>query len=334
MKKSAYFLAEVLGFTLIVKALASPLFGLPLNSTAAQVSMWFAFGVLTLLLAWIFNKLLRGWGARDLGFRYYRNFGTDVWLGVCGFAVSNVCSVPFDIAALADRANMAHGIVGEFHLTSPLQIFFGGIALATTLGFFTGAFHEEIRFRGYYQGAGAYEIAPLAGLLIGLIPFSLGHYYAQPDWSVAQVLATLIPGIVYGLLFHVTRSLTVVMTTHTLTNVLPFIPFLLHEMTGSRVVTLASLIGLAVLSLVLIALRWNNEFRVWREPTRKLFTDRPGLGVISGVVIGLALLALWPRQFRPIYSTVAGATLFAIALAGKTFGSLRQHQDTNRPIVG
>jgi membrane protease YdiL (CAAX protease family) len=321
VKVAAFFLAEFLAFTLLLKAIASLLFGLPVNSMTGQVSLWFVFGLLSLALAWLFSKLMRGWNLSQLGFRFHRSFAQDIWLGVCGFAISNLLSVPFDLAALRDRSAMAHGIVEQFHFTSAAQILLGGIALAAALGFFTGAFHEEIRFRGYYQGAGSGSLPPLACLLIGLIPFSLGHYYAQPDWSVAQVLATLIPGSIYGLLFLSTRSLTVVMTTHTLTNVLPFLPLLLHELTGRNSVTFFAIGTLAFLSLLLIVLRWNHELREWREPILSLFTEQPLFGAVAGLIIGGMLLALWPHEFRPLYAAIAGIALFAMAFAGHRFTS-------------
>ena len=318
MKKSSLFLTEVLGFTLFTKAVGALMFRLPSNSMGANVGVWFLFGLAILLLAWIFNKLLRGSRIQDLGFRFHKSFAADLWWGVCGFAVSNLLTLPFDVAAIDDRANMAHAIVGQFHFSSSLQILVGGTALAAALGFLTGAFHEEIRFRGYYQGAGSFAVSPLAGLLIGLIPFSLGHYYAHPDWSLAQVLATFIPGIIYGLLFQATRSLLVVMTAHTLDNVLPFIPFLLHEVTGRRAAILTSMGTLVLLSLLLIVLRWNREFRDWRKATQRLFAERPQSGAATGALIGLALLALWPLELRPLYSALAGTVLFAIAFVGRT----------------
>ena len=326
MKKTVLFLVETLAFTLIAKALAAWLFALPVTSMSGQVAVWFVFGLAILGEAWIFNRLLRGWGLRELGFRLQRSFAGDIWLGVCGFAVSNVLSLPMDLAASHDRANMAHGLVSEFHFSSTWQVLLGGAAMAVALGFFTGAFHEEIRFRGYYQGAGTAELAPLAGLLTGLIPFSLGHYYAQPDWSAAQVAATVIPGLVYGLLFYATRSLTATMTAHTLTNLLPFLPFLLHEVTGRSSVMTGSIYGLVLVSVAVIALRWTHEFAEWRAPIRQLFTDRPLYGLVAGVIIGGALLLLWPREFQPVISGLAGLVLFAATLAAKKWHTARvQH---------
>ena len=317
MKKAAFFLAEVLGCTLLIQAMGAVLFGLPLPGIVGQLGTWFLFGLAVLLLAWIFNKLLRGQGLRALGFRYHKSFGADVWSGVCGFAVLNLLSLPFDLAALSDRANMAHAIVGQCHFSSPFEILVGGAALAVALGFFTGAFHEEIRFRGYYQGAGATELTPLAGFIIALIPFSLGHYYTQSSWSPVQVLATIIPGIVLGLLYYATQSLVVVMTAHTLANVLSFFPQLLHEVTGSHAVTVAAVVALFLLSLLLIVLRWSKELRGWRAATLRLFGERSVFAIVAGLVIGLALLVLWSYRPPAVFSALAGTVLFGVALWGK-----------------
>jgi uncharacterized membrane protein YccC len=48
-----------------------------------------------------------------------------------------------------------------------------------------------------------------------------------------------------------------------------------------------------------------------------LFTERRLFGVVAGLIIGAALLALWPHEFRPLYAAIAGIALFAAAFAGK-----------------
>jgi membrane protease YdiL (CAAX protease family) len=317
MKRAALFLAEVLGYTLLIQAIGALLFGLPLQGIVAQLGIWILFGLAVFLLGWIFNRLLRGQGIRELGFRCHKSFGADLWLGVCGFAAANLLALPFDLAALRDRTKMVHGMIGQLHLSSSMQILAVGTVLAVALGFFTGALHEEIRFRGYYQGAGAKELVPLAGFLIGLIPFSLGHYFSQPNWSLVQALAPIASAVVLGLLYHATGSLIVVMTAHTLTNWLPFYPLLLNEITGSHTIAVTAVAGLFLLSLLLVVLRWNREFRAWRMTTRALFLERPAFGIVTGLFIGLALLALWPHRFPPLYAALMGTVLFGIAWLGK-----------------
>jgi membrane protease YdiL (CAAX protease family) len=316
MKKAALLLVEVVAFTLLAQAAGGWLFGLPVDGPA-QLGIWFLFALAILILGWIFNKLLRSEGIRELGFRCPKGITTSLWLGVLAFAVDNLLSLPFDLAAMPDRVDMTRGILGQLHLSSPMQILVGGGILALALGFFTGAFHEEIRFRGYYQGVGARELTPLAGVLIGLIPFSLGHYFAQSHWTPVQVLATIVPAILYGLIYYATGSLLVVMTAHTLVNWLPAYSSLLSIVTGSRAVGMLTIVALALLCLLLIVLRWNRELRDWREATLQLFADRSLFGVIAGLLIGSALLVMWP--YRPPVQTaaLAGAALLGIAILGK-----------------
>lgn len=52
--------------------------------------------------------------------------------------------------------------------------------------------------------------------------------------------------------------------------------------------------------------------------TRQLFGMRPALGLLTGLVIGGALFALWPREFRPLYSATVGVILLAIAFLGRS----------------
>jgi membrane protease YdiL (CAAX protease family) len=302
MEKAAFFLAEVLGYTLLIQAIGGILFRGPSRGFPLLLGIWFLFGLAALVLSWAFNKVFRGQGFRELGLRCHKSFGADLWLGVAGFAVIDLLSLPIDLAAIPDRANMAHAIVAQLHFSSLLQILAGGSVFALALGFFTGAFHEEVRFRGYYQGAGAAELTPLAGFIIALIPFSLGHYFTQTQWSAVQVLATIVPAIIYGLLYYASESLIVVITAHTFTNWLPFHPFLLGEVTGSRTITVMAILALALLSLLLIVLRWNKELREWRGAARRLFSERPVFGIVAGLIIGSAHLALWPHRFAPLYS--------------------------------
>jgi membrane protease YdiL (CAAX protease family) len=332
LKNAVIFLAEILSYTLLAQAVAGFLFRLPGEGIAAQITIWFLFGLVLLALGWTFNKLLRRQGMRELGFHYHKSLAADLWLGVCAYAVLNLLSLPFDLAALNDRAKNAHALLEMVHLTSPVQILIGGTVLAGALGFFTGAFHEEIRFRGYYQGAASCELTPLAGVIVAFVPFSFGHYYAQPDWTFVQVLATIIPGIIYALFYNATGSLIVVMTVHTLVNLLSFAGFLMSEAAGRKAPALITLVVLALLSLLLVTLRWNRELRQLREATRKLFAGKPTIEIAAGLATGLAVLALWPHQFAPLHAGLAGTALFGVALTAKKFKSGEARTETRGMI--
>ena len=211
---------------------------------------------------------------------------------------------------------MFEGMIGPSHssLASDLAM---GSAMAIVFGFVTGAFNEEIRFRGYYQGVAANELTPLAGFVIGFIPFSFGHYFAHPDWSLVQVVATVLPGVVFGLLYNATGSLVAVMTAHTLVNWIGSYPALLLTATKSRTVGVAATVVLWIIAAGILFWRRKRELREWRSATRGMFRERPGFGLITGIALGLALLAVWPLHLPTRYAALVGVVLLAAVFLWK-----------------
>jgi len=318
-----FFLAEVLAFTLLLQA-AFPVLGTLLgHSFPAQLGIWLLYGFVALVLGWILNRFQRKQGLRGLGFRYYRSFWGDVWAGTLGYAVLYLVSLPLDLVALPDRVKMTGQMLQQLSLTSLPQVVIAGSLIALVIGFVTGVFHEEIRFRGYYQGAGGVELTPLAGFIIAVIPFTFGHGFSNRDWSIAQVAATVIPGVVFGLLYNATRSLVVVMTTHALTNWIGSYPVLLTVGTKSRTAGLVTAGVLAVLFLALVFARRKREFREWTEATGKMFRHAPLFGLLAGGLIGLLLLLVWAYRLPAAHAGIAGALLFGISVLGKRLAPVR-----------
>lgn len=317
MRATSLFLAEALGFTLLLGALMAPVWRLAGTELPASLGGWLLYAAGAVLVAGILNRLRRGQGVSALGFRYHRSFRADVWFGFLGYGILSLVTLPFDIAALADRTQAVEQIMAQLSLSSLPAMLAAGSAFALAAGFASGALHEEIRFRGYYQGAGQREITPLAGFLIALIPFTGGHYFSHVDWSLAQVSATLLPAIVYGLLYNATGSLTVVITAHTLSNWISFHPALLAAATKTRVAGTTAAGALAFLFLLLLVFRGKRQMRLLAQATAKMLRDRPAMGLVSGVAVGLALLATWPLRGSPLYSGLAGVLLVGVLLLGK-----------------
>jgi membrane protease YdiL (CAAX protease family) len=315
-----FLLFEFLGFTLLVSVVSK--LG---RDSLARLSGggggfglilldWFLLGLILLIFAWALNRLRRGKGLKELGFRFHKGFLRDIWYGVLGYAVLYIVSIPTDLIALPGRVKMGDEIIKSLGITSIPQILLIGGFFALVAGFVTGSFHEEIRFRGYYQGVGSREVTPLAGFIIALIPFTIGHYFAQPDWSLSQVLATIIPGIVLGLLYNASGSLVAVMTTHTLANWIGFYPPLVYAATKNRTASLIVFFGLAFFFLLLIILRWRKEVREIFIATRQMFSVKPVSSALIGLGIGGALLSLWYFSIPLLYSSLAGAGLIAISI--------------------
>ncbi len=285
-----------------------------------MLGSWVLYGLAAVVLGATLDRVQRRGGLRTLGFRYHRGFRADVGAGVVAYAAVYLASLPVELMVLPDRAASSAGLVKQLGLTSAAQVVAVGSALALVLGFLTGGFHEEIRFRGYYQGTGSREATPLAGFVMALIPFTLGHHFSHPDWGALQVLATFVPGVGYGLLYHATGSLVAVMTAHALSNGLPVYPVLVLVGTSSLAAALATAAGLGAAFALLIYVRRAAEVRMLVESTRAMLRERPVFGLVAGALVGACLLATWPLRSSSVSAALAGIILVAVAVAGKRYG--------------
>jgi membrane protease YdiL (CAAX protease family) len=310
-------LCEILGFTLLLSALREPLWRTLGGEGIGQIAVWPVYGLIILVLAAAVNRFLRGEGMRALGFRCKKSFLGDVWTGVVAYALLYVVVLPFDIAALADRARLTGPMMQQFGLSSTAEIVAGGSVLAMLLGFLTGVFHEEILFRGYYQGTGSRVLSPAAGFFIALLPFTLGHYPSHPEWTMAQVIATILPGIAFGLLFGITGSLVAVMTLHTLANWINSYPVLVLVASRNFTAALLTAGGTVVAFLALIWIRRKLEIRALALAAVDLFRTSSGSSMIIGLLIGAVLLAIWPYRPAGIWAGLGGVCLIGLAKVGK-----------------
>jgi membrane protease YdiL (CAAX protease family) len=308
---------EVLGFTLVLGIFSPPFWSFLGGGFVGMLGSWLLYGLAAVVLGTILNRVQRGEGLRALGFRYHRGFWADVGAGVVAYAVIHLASLPLELTALSDRATSMAALVKQLGLTSAAGVLGVGGALALVAGFFTGAFHEEVRFRGYYQGTGSREATPLVGFVMALIPFSLGHHFSHPDWGLIQVLATIIPGIGFGLLYQATGSLVAVMTAHTLSNWMPAYPVLVLVGTSSRAAALATAGALGVAFALLIYLRRATEVRIFVESTRAMMRERPVFGLVVGALVGASLLGIWPLRSSSAFAGWAGVIFLAVAVVGK-----------------
>ena len=252
------------------------------------ILFWLLYGVFGAIIAYIVRKLKGSWTWRDLGFRTHRGWKRDMWFGFVIFALFYLIEIPLLlilIMSTSTQISQQLSFLQEMSLPTALLAITG---IALIIGFITGAFHEEIRYRGYLQGLFSKEIAPALGFFISLIPFSLGHYFAHPDWNLVQVLNTLPIGIALCLGYYVSGSLLIPMTTHTLANLVPvYAPFLY-----SRGYIQASYLIVVILGIlfVLICILGRNELKELKLKTKELFVES-GLKVsILGIFVGFMFL--------------------------------------------
>jgi membrane protease YdiL (CAAX protease family) len=313
-------LCEILGFTLLVSALREPLWRVLGGEGIGQIAVWPAYGLFILILATAVNRFVRGEGVRALGFRFQTSFRGDVWTGVVAYALLYIAVLPFDMAALADRARLTEQMMKQFGLSSMAEIVAGGSMLAMVLGFLTGVFHEEILFRGYYQGTGVRVLSPGAGFFIALLPFTLGHYPSHPEWTLAQVIATILPGIAFGLLFGITGSLVAVMTLHTLANWINSYPVLVLVASQNFTAALLTAGATGAAFLALIWIRRGLEIRALALAAGDMFRRSTGSSMITGFLIGAVLLAIWPYRPAGVWAGLGGVCLIGMAGAAKRWG--------------
>lgn len=318
--RAIFLLFEFLGFTLLLSILLSQSsFSLLAKLVGGRGYLlgpfaWLCSGFVILLFAWLLNRIRRGRGLKELGFHLHKGFLADVWYRVLGYGLIYILSLPIDLVALSPRAKMAGELIAQLGLSSSLTrvLLLGGLVVLG-MGFFTGAFPEEIRFRGYYQGVGSMELSPLAGFVIAFIPFSFGHYFSHPEWHISQVVATIIPGIGLSLLYNATGSLVVVMTTHTLLNWISFYPPLVYAVTKNKALSLSLIFVFALFFIFLIAIRWQKEVRELFSATSKMFSQKPVISTLLGLGIGGALLSLGSLSIPHLYSALLGASLLGIS---------------------
>ena len=331
-------LCEILGFTLLLSALRAPLWRILGGHGIGQVVVWPAYGLIILVLATAVNRFVRGEGMRALGFRCQTSFRGDVWTGVVAYALLYVAALPLDMAALADRARLTEPMMQQFGLSSMAEIIAGGSMLAMLMGFLTGAFHEEILFRGYYQGTGGRALSPGAGFFIALLPFTLGHYPSHPEWTTIQVMATLLPGIALGLLFGITGSLVAVMTLHTLANWINTYPVLVLVASRNFTAALLTASATGAAFLALIWIRRKLEIRALALAAADIFRTSTGSSMITGLLIGAVLLAIWPYRPAGVWAGLGGVCLIGLAkVAKRLWGghakscAIRQSRGTQLP---
>ena len=317
-----YFEFLGLGFALglyaaFLKFILNDLLGL--KDLLSILLYWALYGVGAGAFAFCIRKIKGGWSLKDLGFRLYRSWKKDLWYGLVIASLMYVVTIPLEVILLPSVTQLAADSMGDF-LQMPLLLLIPAAGLLSLVfGFITGAFHEEIWYRGYLQGLFSREAAPAAGFWFSLIVFSLGHYFSHPEWSLLNVLNTIPHAFFFCLAYFATGSLVVSMVVHTFANfAIPTfaIPFYAK---GYR---LASYISIFVLWLVLLAVCYfgKKELLELKEKAKVLFyKSQWGMGLLGIFLAALSLFIDWgegvfKRQLPRTAHLVGIAVLAAVGI--------------------
>ena len=255
------------------------------------ILFWLSYGLFGAIIAYFVRKLKAGWSWKDLGFKVYKSWRRDIWFGIIIFSVFYLIEIPLTIILIPTQSQK---LVQQMNFLQQMSLpiaFLMLTGLALILGFITGAFHEEIRYRGYLQGLFSKEITPAFGFFISLIPFCFNHYFSHPDWNLLQVINTLLPGISFCLGYYATGSLIVSMTTHTLTNLIPSYPILLY-MKDYKDLSYVSvfLLGAFFIGLILFG---KKEIKYLLQKSYELFALSGLKSSLLGIVCGIFFLFLY-----------------------------------------
>jgi hypothetical protein len=166
-------------------------------------------------------------------------------------------------------------------------------------------------------------LSPGAGFFIALLPFALGHYPSHPEWTAAQVVATILPGAAMGLVFGATGSLVASMTVHTLANWINVYPVLVLAASHSRTAALLTAGAVAAALLVLAWIRRDREIRMLGQAAAGIFRGSSGGSMIAGLLIGAVLLAIWPYRPSGVWAGLGGLCLIGFAIAANKFRGRR-----------
>jgi len=294
---------------------------LGLKNLAHILPYWVLYGIAIAFLAYTMRKIKAGWTWKDLGFKVRRSWRKDIWYGLVVYGLLYIISIPLSVALLPSlAASMKNQMGSLFKMPLLLSILIAGCAFLI-FGFITGAFHEEIWYRGYLQGLLSKEAAPALGFFCSFLFFSFGHYFSHPEWSLLAVLNTVPGGLAFCLAYHATGSLLVTMTVHTLANfVFPTftVPFYANGYHGFSYFMIASL-GVIFSVLCLIG---KKEVRDFYFKTKELFVKSGWAMSLAGIILGImALLFSWGKQFLRSHLSTAAYLITLGTISALTLGT-------------
>ncbi len=266
-----------------------------IEGLANIILYWLLYGASVAALTYTVRRIKGAWTWKDLGFRLYKGWRKDVWYGFVIASLIYVLTFPLEIVLLPKASELAMGSTDSLFQLSLIVLIPAAGIMSIIFGFITGAFHEEIWYRGYLQGLFSREVAPAAGFFFSLIVFSLGHYISHPEWSVLNVLNTVPHGIFFCLAYYATGSLLVCMVIHTLCNF--FIPTIAVPL-YAKGYHIESYITMTIFWFIflLICITGRGKIKGLIQKTIELF-KRSGLKAsFFGVFLGaLGLLFSWTR---------------------------------------
>jgi len=301
MKKTSILFLEYLGVSFTVAVFSIILLNfLNLNNLILNLAFWFLGGIGIALIICVIRRINDKWSLKDIGFRIHRSWGKDIWFGFIGFCLLYIVQLPIVIINLPYQADI---LSKNFNMFKEMPIYIMipvATILAIIFGFITGAWHEEILYRGYLQGVFSKKIAPAMGFFISFIPFGITHHFSHPDYNLFLIFIVLINGAFFCLVYYATGSLLVSMTTHTLCNTLPIYAPLFY-IRGYEIISYIVSVSIAVILLIFCFIGKKEVKELFNKTKEIYFQSRP-IHSVMGIILGaLIILITWGRNIFADY---------------------------------
>ena len=321
MKKTTTLFSEYLGVTFIVGLLTIILLKfLNLNNLFINLAFWLLRGMGIAVLVYFVRRINDGWNWRDIGFHIHQSWARDIRFGFIGSCLLYLVQLPFAIINLSYQARLLSHSFTMFS-EMPIHIMLPVATLAALIfGFITGAWHEEILYRGYLQGIFSKKVAPAVGFFISLILFGITHHFSHPDYNLLLIIIVLINGAFFCLVYYATGSLLVSMTTHTLSNTLTIYAPLLYTR-GHEVIAYITALGIGVILLGFCFIA-NKETKKLFNKFREIFSRSKPVHSIMGILLGILLVFItWGKSIFTDYFE-AGTRIVVYGVLGIIFLTL------------
>ena len=252
---------------------------------------WCLFGIFCITVGLAVRVMKDGWKRGDVGLKLHRSFLKDIRYGIVVYSILYFVMIPSIISSMPTYKDIFLNNLGSLVEQPLLPGLLKMSLIVFIIGFFTGAFHEEIRYRGYMQSVLSKDIAPAFGFFISMIVFSLHHYYSHPEWSLLQVANTIPPGIAFCLSYYATGSILVPLTIHALANFVPiFPPFFVAK--GYTIMPYGVIAVFAVL-FVLVIFAGKSDAKHFLEKSKELFIISGLKANLVGIVLGFVFLFVY-----------------------------------------
>ena len=278
---------------------------LSITGMVSSIFSLFLFGTMGAIIGFTLRKINGNWKWKDLGFTFHSNFLSDILFGLTIFGLFYLLVLPIMLYFIP---SMAKGISVSTGMQPVIWLLLGTLGENFLYNLFTGAYHEEIHYRGYMQGFFSKEFALELGILFATIVFSFKHYF---DFGWMRVPDTILAGLIFGLIYYGTGSITIPITTHTALAFLIFTPSTIYAY-GYKLESYIVALLLGLVSVLLVYLN-RHKLRKLLSTIKQLHFIKRWRQSILGILLGLfVFIVMWGSHL--LQSLIPSRSVYLVSL--------------------